>query len=241
MSKKFQLFAKNEKQPARELLPTIIPAGSSLTGDMWFTTDVHILGEIVGEIRTDKKLSIGPGGKVLGDIYADQLHLEGLATGNKFTARQILLCSGSRINGTVIANVLTVQNGAVIDGNVFVNGQSHSDDLETFIPLTSTHTFKPTDEPDEDDLDKEAIYGELPTELTGDETEEININEPATITNSRISKVTSTVPSEELEFLIRELQNPYKGRTLELPKRSLKPTHKPKISDNWIGEPIKIY
>lgn len=115
------MFRKSNKTPKTKQVDKAVSIPSIITKDM------HILGNIVNEdgtIDIDGSLdgnirchsiTIRPNGVITGEITADEVQVYGSVNG-LIKAKTVNLLSGCHIEGIVMHEQLSVQDGAYIDG-----------------------------------------------------------------------------------------------------------------------------
>ena len=122
------------------------PAGSSTRapksgGTSVITDDMHILGNIVSDGMVDfngtidgnitcQMLTVRKHGIVKGEITADTVHIFGKVEG-LIKAKHAHLHSGCHIEGTVMHESLTIEDGAFIDGKCKRTDKPLKDDSDT--------------------------------------------------------------------------------------------------------------
>jgi cytoskeletal protein CcmA (bactofilin family) len=102
------------KQPTT--MPSIVSAGLQVTGNMISDGDVQIEGAIEGDVKS-RMLTVGEAGSVKGAIEAEQVFVSGEVIG-KIKAANVSLARTARVSGDVIHEVLSVEAGAHIEGNI---------------------------------------------------------------------------------------------------------------------------
>ena len=86
--------------------------------------DAQILGRFRGEVLVTGKLSIGEGARVEAKVSADTVEIAGSFKG-ELTTRALVLLDKGRVDGSVEAKILSVRDGALLNGAVNVGG-SHA-------------------------------------------------------------------------------------------------------------------
>ena len=114
-------------------MPTVIDAGSKITGDLEITTDVLVYGELRGSVKTENKVVVGKGGCIRGDVYAANLEVYGHIDGKVLIAEQTILHANSIVKGNIQTKFLSVQAGALIAGELFIDA---NDGLNLLNPIT---------------------------------------------------------------------------------------------------------
>jgi len=95
--------------------PSIITSDVVMIGTITAKSDVQIEGRIDGDVRC-VSLVIGDAGHVNGNIFAEDVTIRGHVKGS-IRARRVLLCSASRVEGDLLIAALTVEVGAIFEGN----------------------------------------------------------------------------------------------------------------------------
>ena len=108
---------KADKKKTTEMVapPSIIGADLRITGALSTDGAVRVDGVINGDIKC-ARLEVGENGVVNGDVEAEVLKLEGSING-VVTADAVYLMSTARMCGDVIHAKLSVEGGAMVDGN----------------------------------------------------------------------------------------------------------------------------
>jgi cytoskeletal protein CcmA (bactofilin family) len=96
------------------MIPSVISADMHVLGSVVSDGLLDIDGKIDGNIRC-RVATIRPNGKVRGDVLADTVHIHGEIEG-LIKARSVHLYAGSRVQGTIMHESLSVEDGALIDG-----------------------------------------------------------------------------------------------------------------------------
>jgi len=94
---------------------SVISKALKITGQLESTEDIHIEGEVDGDIR-GVAVKVGHNAKVKGTVYGEEVELSGTVTG-KIEARKVVLTSTAHMSGDVIHQDLRIDSGAYIDGH----------------------------------------------------------------------------------------------------------------------------
>ena len=121
------MFSKPAKSPsprpeAAEALPqsrkaiaaSLIAENVSLTGDLISEGDVHLDGQVRGDLRVGR-LTIGESGQVDGSIVAETVDIRGRVTGS-VTAPTVRLHATARVEGDITQTQLVIEAGAHFTG-----------------------------------------------------------------------------------------------------------------------------
>jgi cytoskeletal protein CcmA (bactofilin family) len=114
---------------------SVLGADTAIKGDLSATADLHIDGKVEGDISC-ATLVQGESSEITGGIRAECARLSGLVRGS-VTARDLVVLKTARLHGDIHYDTLTVEQGAVVDGNLSQRGERSEgkEDLD----LTETH------------------------------------------------------------------------------------------------------
>lgn len=118
------MFSRSSKSPrraspmsatvARGSSFSLIAGGVSISGDITASVDLHIDGEVTGDVSC-VALVQGPESRVSGHITAQSARLAGLVDGS-ITADDLVIESSARITGDVFYERISIAPGSRIDG-----------------------------------------------------------------------------------------------------------------------------
>jgi cytoskeletal protein CcmA (bactofilin family) len=100
----------------KKAVPSIISADLNILGNLISDGLIDIDGTVEGNVRADQ-VTIRGNGKVRGDIAANVVHIYGEVVG-VIRASSVYLYSSCRIEGIVVHQSLSVEDGAFIDGKL---------------------------------------------------------------------------------------------------------------------------
>lgn len=103
------------KRMAKSSAPSIISADLVVNGTLTSSGDIQIDGRVEGDVRS-AGLVIGDKALIHGEIYADDVTIRGTVQGS-IRARKVLLCSTCRVEGNILHEAFSVENGAFFEGN----------------------------------------------------------------------------------------------------------------------------
>lgn len=95
-------------------LPAIITNGLRIVGKVECAGAVHIEGEVRGDVDC-LELTIGPQGRVNGEVTAATVHVYG-EVGGTIRAQTVHIAKGAVVTAEVIHETLVVEPGARLDG-----------------------------------------------------------------------------------------------------------------------------
>ena len=93
---------------------SIIGDGITITGNIDSRVDLHIDGEVIGDIKC-LSLVQGPSSKIQGAITAQNASLSGSVEGS-IEAGDLVISSTARISGDVAYENVTIEQGGHVDG-----------------------------------------------------------------------------------------------------------------------------
>ena len=114
------MFRKSNKNEStilhnglKKLVPSVISSELHILGNLVSDGHVDIDGSVEGNVKAEQA-TIRPNGKVTGDIIAETVHVYGEVRG-LIRAVSVHLYSSCRIEGVIMHQTLTVEDGAFID------------------------------------------------------------------------------------------------------------------------------
>ena len=91
-------------------------------GDLSFDGTVRIDGKFEGHVNTNDTLIIGETGDVVAEIVAGTVICKGRLKGTIVAATRVEMHASSKVFGDVKSPSLTMESGAVLDGNCDMSG-----------------------------------------------------------------------------------------------------------------------
>ena len=114
---------------------TLISRDSTIVGDINFSGDLEIQGQVKGNIvaqdNSNASVRLVEGGKVLGNIHAPKVLVNGTIEGDVHCTEQVELAPKAIVNGNVHYNLIEMAKGAQVNGSLVYAG------------ATSTQSIKP--------------------------------------------------------------------------------------------------
>lgn len=96
---------------------TVIAKGTALEGKFKSTENVRLDGSIQGEVQVDKRLVMGEGSHVQGNIHAKDAAIKGKIKGDIFVKEALHLLETAVIEGNITAKTMIVEEGARYNGS----------------------------------------------------------------------------------------------------------------------------
>lgn len=119
--------SKEEKQmPLKKednTLKAYLGEDAEFKGTLSFEGTVRIDGKFEGQVITEDTLVVGEGGQVLADITAGIVICKGRIEGTVIASKTIEIHTNAQVVGTIRTPSLSVELGAVLDGNCDMQDQ----------------------------------------------------------------------------------------------------------------------
>lgn len=100
--------------------PNRVSSGVSITGEVKFSTELLIDGEVEGNITSNGKLTIGTHATVIGDIQAGSVTIQGSVEGNVMAAERCALEAGGSLHGDIESPRMAVDENASFVGSAII-------------------------------------------------------------------------------------------------------------------------
>jgi cytoskeletal protein CcmA (bactofilin family) len=94
---------------------SVISKALKITGQLESTEDIHIEGEVEGDVRGGS-VKVGQTARINGTVYGEEVELSGTVNG-KIEARKVVLTSTAHMSGDIVHQDLRIDSGAYIDGH----------------------------------------------------------------------------------------------------------------------------
>jgi cytoskeletal protein CcmA (bactofilin family) len=112
-------------RPAQPVAPSVATSNSAISsgirihGEISGSSDLYIDGEAHGQIRLEAaRVTIGPNGRVQADIEGGEIVVQGRVKGNLTAEKRIFLCAAGRVQGSLMAPNVAIEEGASLRGKV---------------------------------------------------------------------------------------------------------------------------
>jgi cytoskeletal protein CcmA (bactofilin family) len=96
---------------------TVISAGSIVEGTLRVRGMVQIDGTIDGHLIAEGHVSVGPEGRIVGEVSADQLSVGGKVEGTLHARGHLHVLASGSVHGNARYASLQIERGGVMDGN----------------------------------------------------------------------------------------------------------------------------
>ncbi len=116
------MFGSKSASSGARGVETLVARNTVIEGTVRFTGVLTVEGVIDGDIHADNEkdsvVRIAVDGKIKGDIRSPDAVINGHVVGNVHTSGQLILASDAVIDGNLHYNLLEVEQGAQINGNM---------------------------------------------------------------------------------------------------------------------------
>ena len=114
---------------------TAIGENCAIDGDITFDKTIEIHGKITGTVKiaencTTALLIVKKSGLVEGDVFGDEVIIEGEVVGNVSGKKKITIKSSAFVSGNVYYDILDMNGGATVNGNLIRNKGKEPHKLE---------------------------------------------------------------------------------------------------------------
>ncbi len=97
---------------------TVIGAGVHIKGDIQGDSKMEFNGTVEGNVELDGILVIGDSGKIVGDVSAISVFVNGEIKGNVRAKDKVQLSANSKLMGNLEADRIAIREGALFQGRV---------------------------------------------------------------------------------------------------------------------------
>jgi cytoskeletal protein CcmA (bactofilin family) len=117
------MFNKDNKAEKFKDAETIIGASIKVKGNFVGQGNIVIEGHLEGSIRTEADLFVGEKARIVANIEASQATINGEVKGNLKIHDYLSIGSAAKIFGDVVYSEISIEKGAVINGQLLrING-----------------------------------------------------------------------------------------------------------------------
>lgn len=93
-----------------------IVAGTEINGDLTSDSNIHLEGEVNGNVSCAGRVVIGSSGKINGNLVCVHAEIEGAMEGQLMVENLLVLRSTARIKGDIQTMKLHIEEGAFFEG-----------------------------------------------------------------------------------------------------------------------------
>ena len=105
----------------------VIGTGVQMKGDFKASSNVELRGTVEGHFGVDGLFAVRESGRLIGNVTASDVVVEGEIEGEIAATQKLEICSTGRVQGDVQAKVVSIADGAFLQGKVqMANGESEA-------------------------------------------------------------------------------------------------------------------
>lgn len=112
----------SRKKRKNTKIDTLIGHHSEIRGDVLFSGGLHVDGTIRGNVVADPEggsvLSLSERGVIEGEVRVPNVILNGTVIGDVYSSNQVDLAAQARVSGNVYYNLIEMERGAEVNGNL---------------------------------------------------------------------------------------------------------------------------
>lgn len=116
------MFGSKKSTSSTRGVETLIARNTAIEGTVKFTGALTIEGSVVGDILAesdkDSVVRITANGRVTGEVRSPDVIINGHVNGDVFASGQLVLASDAVVDGNVHYNLIEMEKGAQINGNM---------------------------------------------------------------------------------------------------------------------------
>ncbi len=116
------MFNRENKLEKFKDAETVIGASIKVKGNFHGQGNIIIEGSLEGSLKTDASIFIGEKAKVVASVEARDLIVNGEIKGNVSVKNYLSLGSTAKINGDIQYGELSIEKGAIINGQLLSTG-----------------------------------------------------------------------------------------------------------------------
>lgn len=120
----FPLPGQSPAQSDSNEWPNVLAKGTSFSGTIEVADSIRLEGTFDGEVHTEGTLFVVPEAHVEGTIQASIVVIGGNFKGDIVCERRVDLEAACRASGSLTTRALTVEEGALFDGDVIMTKQT---------------------------------------------------------------------------------------------------------------------
>jgi len=130
---------RNNQGAPPESVISIIGPGMKVVGDCETDGTIRIEGTVEGSVRAGKAVVVGKDGIVSGDISTQDAVISGKVMGTLVAQSRLELQATCHIEGEVHARRMQLEEGAILNGTVHMDGvaKSGADHANRAVPVTA--------------------------------------------------------------------------------------------------------
>lgn len=117
----------NRPQTAGRQEAAVIGPSIHIDGDLRGDEDLVIEGEVKGTVLLkNNSLTIGSHGKVMADVYAHTIYVDGYMEGDLYGAERISIRKSAQVHGNIASPRVSLEDGAKFKGSIEMDPEAES-------------------------------------------------------------------------------------------------------------------
>jgi len=135
-----------KKESDRSSHLNVVAEGTTIHGALTSPSDTRMGGILEGELKVDGTIYIAEDGFVDGSIHGEDVNVSGSVKGIITATNKVFLTSTAKIDGTISANRLVVEDGATLSGECRI-GVNSKELSSSFVPTSNGKDKKLSKQP----------------------------------------------------------------------------------------------
>jgi len=137
-------FKHSDEGSVRE---KVLDVDASMQGTLSFNDPVNlrINGKFEGKLNAKGTLMIGDRADVRAEIRGESITIAGKVNGNIKSTKELKLISPARVKGDIETPVLSVAEGAIVDGTIRMSGAKSVDSAKQFLTIDEVASYLEVD------------------------------------------------------------------------------------------------
>jgi len=123
-------------------LSGFLDVGSHFEGELKFEQSFRVDGKVVGKVVSDGDLVVGERGEIDGEIRVGRLFVSGQVRGEVFASRRLSIHPHGRVEGSVHAKALIIEEGGVLEGQSSMKVEAEESAPSESLAAVSTGSAK---------------------------------------------------------------------------------------------------
>lgn len=116
------MFKKNVKQDANVMAgeennETIVGSSVKLEGDLISTGNISVYGDVVGQINTERDVTIGDTATIKANINGENVTVGGRVEGNIKASGKLSITETGKVFGDIVVSSISISDGAMFSGH----------------------------------------------------------------------------------------------------------------------------
>ena len=104
--------------------------GTKVVGNLSFSGQVELDGNVEGEINAQDKLTIGESAVIKAKVIGVEIIVKGTVHGDIHASKRLSLLRPAKIIGNIVSSNLSIEEGVVFEGQCSMSAASSSEDLK---------------------------------------------------------------------------------------------------------------